>query len=141
MRAILLSSFAVLAVSCSSTAPRRAPAIRSSAPGVVQEELGLPPSAPRWSAGQTLVQGFVGWMTVSFAIIYGFRLTLRKQPPAPSSRITPLYALVPLLIYGGSMVFQALKGNPIETRTIALFAMGIPVLTGLCGWMRWKEAQ
>lgn len=65
MRAILLSSFAVLAVSCSSTAPRRAPAIRSSAPGVVQEELGLPPSAPRWSTGQTLVQGFVGWTSFS----------------------------------------------------------------------------
>jgi uncharacterized membrane protein len=90
--------------------------------------------------GETL-QGFVGWMTISFAIIYGFRLTLRNKPPVPSSRITPLYALVPLLIYGGSMVFQALKGSPIETRTIALFAMGIPVLTGLCGWMRWKEAK
>jgi putative membrane protein len=90
--------------------------------------------------GETL-QGFVGWMTVAFAIIYTFRLTLRKKPAVPSSRVTPLYALVPLLIYGGSMVFQALKGNPIETRTIALFAMGIPLLTGLCGWMRWKEAQ
>ncbi|MFM6992190.1 MAG: oxygenase MpaB family protein [Rhodoferax sp.] len=35
------------------------------------------------------------------------------------------------------MVFQMLKGHPVETRTIALFAMGIPLLIGLAGWWRW----
>ncbi|WP_028105027.1 carotenoid biosynthesis protein [Pseudoduganella violaceinigra] len=89
--------------------------------------------------GETL-QGFVGWMAVSFAIIYGFRATLRGKPAVASSPVTPLYALVPLIIYGGSMAFQAVQGSPIETRTIALFAMGIPLLTALCGWTRWRAA-
>ena len=89
--------------------------------------------------GETL-QGFVGWMTVSFAIIFAFRATLQRRPPAASQAVSPLYALVPLLIYGGSMAFQAVEGSPIETRTIALFAMGIPLLTALCGWQRWKAA-
>jgi len=89
--------------------------------------------------GETL-QGFVGWMAVAFAIIYCFRLSLRRKPPAASSAVTPLHALVPLFIYGGSMVFQSLHGSPVETRAIALFAMGIPLLTAMCGWTRWKAA-
>ncbi|WP_342116832.1 carotenoid biosynthesis protein [Pseudoduganella sp. OTU4001] len=89
--------------------------------------------------GETL-QGFVGWMTVSFVIIFSFRATLRRHPPTTNGAVGPLHALVPLFIYGGSMAFQAVQGSPIETRTIALFAMGIPLLTALCGWTRWKEA-
>jgi putative membrane protein len=89
--------------------------------------------------GETL-QGFLGWMGVSFVIIYSFRASLRRRPPVASSAVTPLHALVPLFIYGGSMAFQAVQGSPIETRTIALFAMGIPLLTALCGWTRWKVA-
>lgn len=89
--------------------------------------------------GETL-QGFVGWMTVSFVIVFSFRATLRRHPPVAGAGVTPVHALVPLFIYGGSMAFQAVEGSPIETRTIALFAMGIPLLTALCGWTRWKEA-
>lgn len=89
--------------------------------------------------GETL-QGFVGWMGVSFAIILTFRATLRRHPPRATGAVAPRHALVPLFIYGGSMAFQALQGSPIETRTIALFAMGIPLLTALCGWTRWKAA-
>lgn len=89
--------------------------------------------------GETL-QGFVGWMTVSFVIIFCFRATLRRHSPLAAGPVSPLHALVPLLIYGGSMAFQAVQGSPIETRTIALFAMGIPLLTAVCGWNRWKAA-
>lgn len=88
--------------------------------------------------GETL-QGFAGWMAVSFVIIFSFRATLRRKPPVASSAVTPLHALVPLFVYGGSMAFQAAQGSPVETRAIALFAMGIPLLTALCGWTRWKE--
>lgn len=87
--------------------------------------------------GETL-QGFVGWMLVSFTIICALRATLRRQAPVPSQPVTPLYVAVPLLIYGGSMAFQAVQGSPIETRIIALFAMGTPLLAALCGWWRWK---
>lgn len=89
--------------------------------------------------GETL-QGFVGWMTVAFAIIFLFRCTLRRRAPVSSRAVSPLHALVPMFIYGGSMAFQSVHGSPIETRAIALFAMGIPLLTALCGWTRWKAA-
>jgi putative membrane protein len=29
-------------------------------------------------------------------------------------------------------------GTPVETRTIALFAMGIPLLAAACGFSRWQ---
>jgi hypothetical protein len=39
------------------------------------------------------------------------------------------------------MVFQMVEGYPVETRTIALFAMGIPLLTAMCGFARWQASQ
>jgi uncharacterized membrane protein len=90
-----------------------------------------------WWFGETL-QGFFGWAFVSFVIIFGFRLTLRKRPPQPALHIAKWHALVPMIIYGGSMVFQMCAGSPVETRTIALFAMGIPLLCALLGWWRWR---
>lgn len=91
-----------------------------------------------WWFGETL-QGFVGWMFVSFTIIFLFRLTLRRRPPVAAAEVARVHTLVPLAIYGGNMVFQACLGVPVETRTIALFAMGIPLLTALLGWSRWQQ--
>lgn len=90
-----------------------------------------------WWFGETL-QGFVGWMFVSFTIVFLFRLTLRRHPPVAAATVSRIHTLVPLAIYGGNMVFQACLGVPVETRTIALFAMGIPLLTALFGWSRWQ---
>ena len=95
-----------------------------------------------WWFGETL-QGFVGWMFVSFTIVFLFRLSLRRRPPLAVDGgalvFTRIHTLVPLAIYGGNMVFQACLGVPVETRTIALFAMGIPLLTALFGWSRWQQ--
>ncbi len=91
-----------------------------------------------WWFGETL-QGFVGWMFVSFTIIFLFRLSLRRRPPVAAATVSRVHTLVPLAIYGGNMVFQACLGVPVETRTIALFAMGIPLLTALFGWSRWQQ--
>lgn len=88
--------------------------------------------------GETL-QGFVGWMVVSFAIVFLFRLSLRRQPAAAAAAIAPRHIGVPLAIYGGNLLFQAALGVPIETRVIAVFAMGIPLLAALCGWSRWRQ--
>ena len=88
--------------------------------------------------GETL-QGFAGWMFVSFVIVFVFRLTLRRRPPAACAAVTPRDIAVPLAIYGGSLLFQALLGVPVETRAIAVFAMGIPLLAALCGWSRWRR--
>ena len=86
--------------------------------------------------GETL-QGFVGWMVVAFTIVLLFRLAVRRAPPVPALPVLGRHTAVPLGIYAGSMLFQACLGNPIETRAIALFAMGIPLLAALCGWARW----
>ncbi len=91
-----------------------------------------------WWFGETL-QGFFGWTFVSFVIIFGFRMTLRRRAPQPLMAIGKWHAMVPMLIYGGSMVFQMAMGSPVETRTIALFAMGIPLLCALIGWWRWSQ--
>lgn len=89
--------------------------------------------------GETL-QGFAGWMLVSFAIVFLFRLSLRKAAATPSSHSVG-DVLVPLGLYGGLMLFQVALGDPVETRTIALFAMGIPLLSALSGMGRWRSAH
>lgn len=93
-----------------------------------------------WWFGET-VQGFAGWTFVSFVIVFGFRLSLRGRTPQPALAVARRHALVPLAIYGGSMLFQMAEGSPVETRTIALFAMGIPLLAALCGFARWQASQ
>jgi putative membrane protein len=90
-----------------------------------------------WWFGET-VQGFAGWMTVSFAILFAFRRLARvRATPAP---VTPTmrHVLVPLGVYAGLMVFQVLLGYPVEARTIALFAMGFPLLAATIGLLRWQ---
>jgi uncharacterized membrane protein len=86
--------------------------------------------------GET-VQGFFGWVFVSFVIIFGFRMSVRKLALQPSSPFLRRHALVPLALYGSNMVFQMILGNPVEIRSIAPFAMGIPLLCALAGYQRW----
>jgi putative membrane protein len=90
-----------------------------------------------WWFGET-VQGFAGWMEVSFTIVLLFRLSLRGRPARPALPVARRHCLVPLALYASNMVFQACLGYPVETRTVAVFAMGIPLLAALCGFSRWK---
>lgn len=92
--------------------------------------------------GETL-QGFAGWMLVAFTILFVFRLATRTRAPAPLLAplpFAPRHLLAPLGVYAGLMVFLACLGDPIETRCIALFAMGFPLLTAGCGLLRWRRA-
>jgi putative membrane protein len=91
-----------------------------------------------WWFGETL-QGFVGWMTVSFCIVLAFRLTHRFAPIRPRVAATRRHVLVPLALYGGCMAFQVAVGDPVELRTVAFFALGIPLLVALCGLARWQS--
>ncbi len=90
-----------------------------------------------WWFGETL-EGFFGWMLVSFVIIASFRLTTSKKDVPLDSGFMKRDALLPLSIYAFSMVFQMFMGHPVETRTVAAFAMGIPLLCALGGWWRWN---
>jgi putative membrane protein len=93
-----------------------------------------------WWFGET-VQGFAGWMIVSFAILFAFRRLARARAPAAAAGTvlpTLRHVFVPLGVYAGLMVFQVLLGHPVEARTIALFAMGFPLLAATIGLLRWQ---
>lgn len=87
--------------------------------------------------GET-VQGFFGWTFIGFAIMFGFRLIARFATPVTPTRETTRAALVPMAIYGSGVAFQATFGHPVETRSIAIFAMGIPLLCAFHGWRLWR---
>ena len=87
--------------------------------------------------GET-VQGFFGWVFVAFVIVFGFRISVRQRPLQLASPFLRRHAMVPLAIYAAGMVFQMILGNPVEIRTIAAFAMGIPLLCALAGFQRWR---
>ncbi len=87
--------------------------------------------------GETL-QGFAGWMLIGFLIVALFQW--RWAPVAPAKATAQRAALVPLLIYLSALVFQLLFGHPVETRAVALFAMGIPWLVAAVAWWQWRRA-
>jgi uncharacterized membrane protein len=87
--------------------------------------------------GETL-QGFAGWMLISCAIVAVFQWRAAPRVVAPAKVRTRLAALVPLGIYASGLVFQMLFGHPIETRAIAFFAMGLPLLVAGVGWWQWS---
>jgi putative membrane protein len=93
-----------------------------------------------WWFGET-VQGFAGWMFVSFAILFAFRRLARARATSADAGAmlpTARHVFVPLAVYAGLMVFQMLLGHPVEARTIALFAMGFPLLAATIGLLRWQ---
>jgi putative membrane protein len=64
---------------------------------------------------------------------------VRTTPENPGTVLpTMRHVFVPLGVYAGLMVFQVLLGYPVEARTIALFAMGFPLLAATIGLMRWQ---
>lgn len=89
--------------------------------------------------GETL-QGFVGWMAVSFVIVTLFQWLWPPQAmAAAASRRQRIAALLPLGIYASGLVFQLLFGQPIETRAVAFFAMGIPLFIAAVAWWQWAR--
>ena len=90
-----------------------------------------------WWFGETL-QGFFGWIFVAFTIIFCFQLSIRQQNLKPGAGFVKSHILLPVSIYAFSMAFQMYVSTPFELRTIAAFAMGIPLLCMMAGWYRWK---
>ena len=87
--------------------------------------------------GET-VQGFFGWVFVAFVIVFGCRISVRQPKLQPVRPFLRRHAMVLPAIYAAGMVFQVLLGNPVEIRTIAAFAMGIPLLCALAGFQHWR---
>jgi uncharacterized membrane protein len=90
-----------------------------------------------WWFGETL-QGFVGWFVVSFVIVFVFNVLTRHRRPQPCAPFKKINALIPISIYMNWMIFQVLFGYPMETRTISLFAMGIPLVIALFSINTWQ---
>ncbi|MGE0497454.1 MAG: carotenoid biosynthesis protein [Ramlibacter sp.] len=88
--------------------------------------------------GETL-QGFAGWMLVSFTIITLFQALQAPREPARNGPRERLAALVPLGIYASGLLFQLLLGHPVETRAVAFFAMGMPLLIAAAAWWHWAR--
>lgn len=87
--------------------------------------------------GET-VQGFLGWMFVAFVIVAVFRLWARGPAGRTAGAFTARHALLPLGMYASGMVFQMIYGHPVEIRSIAPFAMGIPLVCAWAGLQRWR---
>ena len=88
--------------------------------------------------GETL-QGFAGWVLISLSIVMLVQRLMRIEAPAEPSKRVQIAALVPIGIYTSGMVFQMIWGHPIETRAVAFFAMGIPVLAAAVAWWQWRS--
>lgn len=92
--------------------------------------------------GETL-QGFAGWMLISFLIVGLAQAALRADRilTKPLPRSVQWAASLPVAIYASGMLFQMVWGHPIETRAVAFFAMGIPVLASAAAWWQWQGAK
>jgi putative membrane protein len=91
-----------------------------------------------WWFGETL-QGFVGWMTIAFVIAMLFNwLTSVQRSSTPPATFRKLDALLPVLMYANQVGFQVMYGHPVETRTVAFFAMGIPLAIALLSVKTWS---
>lgn len=84
------------------------------------------------------LKGFGGWMEVSFVIVLAAQVLLKPKLVASPGQRQRIAALAPLSIYAACMVFQMCLGHPVETRVVALFAMGIPLLVALAAWWSWQ---
>ena len=89
--------------------------------------------------GETL-KGFSGWMEVSFVIVLTAQVVVKPKLVAFGGQRQRIAVLAPIGIYGACMVFQMCLGHPVETRVVAFFAMGIPLLVALAAWCSWRPA-
>lgn len=81
--------------------------------------------------------GFVGWVATSFVISLTFRAVVRRVPVRPLGTLTKSLAALPIVAYTAFLVFFLMEGDPPETKSIAFFAMGIPIIAAAAGWTEW----
>jgi putative membrane protein len=74
---------------------------------------------------------YYSWVITTFVIVLVYRLVERRLPVAPHGRAGLWIAALPVGIYAMNTLSSVLIGVPAETRLIAAFAMGVPVLVAL----------
>jgi putative membrane protein len=90
--------------------------------------------------GET-VQGFVGWVIVSFIIMFTIRsLNSQKLPKVQPILIRRIDSMIPVWAYFALMMTFVVAGHPIETRSTAVFAMGTPIIAAIAGYAQWRIA-
>lgn len=91
--------------------------------------------------GET-VQGLVGWVTVTFIIVFTYRTIAGRTNAIPATcNWVRRDALIPVVAYAALCTLFMARGMPVETRSIVVFAMGIPVLASVAGYEHWKDTS
>lgn len=78
-------------------------------------------------------RNFIGWVVTTFTVSVCYRWVERldRMPMRPFVRSSKTFLLLPLVGYTSLCVGTLWVGTPAETRVIAPFAMGIPLLAAL----------
>lgn len=75
---------------------------------------------------------YYSWVITTFLIVLVYRLIERQLPLSPHGANGSLWiAALPVGIYAMNTLSSVAIGIPVETRLIAAFAMGVPVLVAL----------
>lgn len=97
-----------------------------------------------WSAKKMLgwfsqpLNGFGDWVEVSFVIVHTAPTLVKPKLVASPGQRPRIAVLAGLGIYAACVVLQICLGRPVETRVVALFAIGIPLLVALAAWWSWQ---
>jgi putative membrane protein len=72
---------------------------------------------------------YYSWVVTTFLIVLVYRMVERRLPLSPVGLEGSLWvAALPVGIYAMNTISSVVIGSPVETRLIAAFAMGVPVL-------------
>ncbi len=77
------------------------------------------------------MQNFLGWVLTCFVCSAAYRLLEPRSPAHTYHPGTPNFLVLPILGYASLLFGTFLVGSPADTKAIAPFAMGIPLLGGL----------
>ncbi len=74
---------------------------------------------------------YVSWAVLSFAIFLLYRIIERRLPLRPLGRVSRWHAALPVGVYALFCLGDLFVGDPPDTKLIALFTMGLPVLAAV----------
>jgi putative membrane protein len=90
-----------------------------------------------WERGgqyfQIPFRNFIGWVITTFTVSLAYRAVerLQRMPMKPFGRAHRTFLLMPLAGYASLCIGDLWVGVPVDTRVIAPFAMGIPLVAAL----------